>query len=218
VPAYFAYYRVSTQKQGNSGLGLEAQRAAVVTFLKGETPVGEYVEVESGKKNQRPQLLVAIALLIAKLDRLSRNAGFILALRDSGVQFACCDMPDANTLTVGLFAVIAQHERETISQRTKDALKAKKARGAQLGTPANLTEEVRQLGLETRQRNAREHGGIRQATALILARRAQGLSCERIAGELNALGFTARRGGAFSQKQVQRLVDRATGLPTQAYS
>jgi DNA invertase Pin-like site-specific DNA recombinase len=179
---------------------------------------GEYVEIESGKKNQRPQLLAAIAaaravggvLLIAKLDRLSRNAGFILALRDSGVQFACCDMPDANTLTVGLFAVIVQHERETISQRTKDALKAKKARGAQLGTPANLTEEVRQLGLETRQRNAREHGGIRQATALILARRAQGLSCERIAGELNALGFTARRGGAFSQKQVQRLLDRAT--------
>jgi DNA invertase Pin-like site-specific DNA recombinase len=179
--------------------------------------VGEYVEIESGKKNQRPQLLAAIAaarsaggvLLIAKLDRLSRNAGFILALRDSGVQFACCDMPDANTLTVGLFAVIAQHERETISQRTKDALKAKKARGAQLGTPANLTEQVRQLGLEARQRNAREHGGIRQATALILARRAQGLSCERIAGELNALGFTARRGGAFSQKQIQRLVDRA---------
>jgi DNA invertase Pin-like site-specific DNA recombinase len=147
-------------------------------------------------------------LLIAKLDRLSRNAGFILALRDSGVQFACCDMPDANTLTVGLFAVIAQHERETISQRTKDALKAKKARGAQLGTPANLTEEARQLGLEARQRNARQHAGIRQATALILARRAQGLSCERIAGELNALGFTARRGGAFSQKQVQRLFER----------
>jgi DNA invertase Pin-like site-specific DNA recombinase len=100
------------------------------------------VEVESGKKNQRPKLLAAIAAaravggvsLIAKLDRLSRNAGFILALRDSGVQLACCDMPDANTLTVGLFAIIAQHERETISQRTKDALKAKKARGAQLGT------------------------------------------------------------------------------------
>jgi DNA invertase Pin-like site-specific DNA recombinase len=163
-------------------------------------------------------LLAAIAaaraaggvLLIAKLDRLSRNAGFILALRDSGVQFACCDMPDANTLTVGLFAVIAQHERETTSQRTKDALQAKKARGAQLGTPANMTEDVRLLGLATRQRNAREHGGIRQATALILARRAQGLSCERIAGELNALGFTARRGGLFSQKQVQRLLDRQT--------
>jgi DNA invertase Pin-like site-specific DNA recombinase len=216
MPTYFAYYRVSTQKQGTSGLGLDAQRAAVSSFLQGVVPIGEYVEVESGKKNQRPQLLAAIAaaraaggvLLIAKLDRLSRNAGFILALRDSGVQFACCDMPDANTLTVGLFAVIAQHERETTSQRTKDALKAKKARGAQLGTPANMTEKIRLLGLATRQRNAREHGGIRQATALILARRAQGLSCERIAQELNALGFTARRGGPFSQKQVQRLLDR----------
>jgi DNA invertase Pin-like site-specific DNA recombinase len=98
----------------------------------------ESIEIESGKKNQRPQLLTAMAeawrvgstLLIAKLDRLSRNASFILALRDSGVDFVCCDMPDANTLTVGLFAVLAQHERETISKRTKDALVAKKARGA----------------------------------------------------------------------------------------
>jgi DNA invertase Pin-like site-specific DNA recombinase len=106
------------------------------------------VEVERGKKNQRPQLLAAIAaaraaggvLLIAKLDRLSRNAGFILTLRGSGVQFASCDMPDANTLTVGL---IAQHERETSAQRTQEALQAKKARGAQLGTPANLTAQVR---------------------------------------------------------------------------
>ena len=88
----------------------------------------EYVEIESGKKNQRPQLLAAIAeakdgatLLIAMLDRLSRNVGFIFALRDSGVDFVCCDMPDANTLTVGLFAVIAQHERETTSERTKGA-------------------------------------------------------------------------------------------------
>jgi len=105
--------------------------------------VGKFVEVESGKKNQRPQPLAAIAeaqrvgstLLIAKLDRLSRNASFILALHDSGVAFVCCDMPDANTLTVGLFAVLAQHERETISKRTKDALAAKSACGAKLGSP-----------------------------------------------------------------------------------
>ena len=112
---YTPYYRVSTQKQGNSGLGLDAQRAAVRAFVPDVAQLGnEFVEVESGKKNQRPQLLAAIAearrvgatLLIAKLDRLSRNAGFIFALRDSGVDFVCCDMPDANTLTVGLFAVI----------------------------------------------------------------------------------------------------------------
>ncbi len=138
MPAYFAYYRVSTQKQGASGLGLEAQQAAVVSFLKGGRPQGAYTEVESGKKNHRPQLLAAMAaaraaggvLLIAKLDRLSRNASFILTLRDAGVDFICCDMPDANTLTVGLFAVLAQHERETISKRTKEALAAKLARGA----------------------------------------------------------------------------------------
>ena len=144
---YTPYYRVSTQKQGASGLGLEAQQAAVRAFVADPAQLGtEYVEIESGKRNHRPQLLAAMAearrtgatLLIAKLDRLSRNAGFIFALRDSGVEFVCCDMPDANTLTVGLFAVIAQHERETISKRTKDALAAKKARGAQLGTPATL--------------------------------------------------------------------------------
>ncbi|MFD1874447.1 recombinase family protein [Hymenobacter bucti] len=216
MPAYFAYYRVSTQKQGTSGLGLEAQQAAVVSFLKGVQPQGEYIEVESGKKNQRPQLLAAMAaaraaggvLLIAKLDRLSRNASFILTLRDAGVDFVCCDMPDANTLTVGLFAVLAQHERETISKRTKDALAAKKARGAQLGTPANLTEAAREQSLLVRRAQVQQHPGLRQTAAFINSRRAQGVSFRQLAGELNALGFTAPRGGTFNQKQVQRLYER----------
>ena len=214
---YVAYYRVSTAKQGISGLGLDAQRAAVATFIK-EAPLQvEFMEVESGKKNQRPKLADAIAaakchgatLVIAKLDRLSRNAGFIFALRDSGVDFVCCDIPDANTLTVGKFAVIAQHERETISKRTKDALQAKKAKGEKLGTPENLTEEVRMMGVQARQRNAREHSGSRQATALIMSRRAQKVSFTQIAKELNILNFVARRGGMFNQKQVQRLHERA---------
>jgi DNA invertase Pin-like site-specific DNA recombinase len=213
---YVAYYRVSTAKQGISGLGLEAQSAAVAAFLKGAPLLAEFVEVESGKKNQRPKLAAAIAsakaqgaiLVIAKLDRLSRNAGFIFALRDSGVDFVCCDMPDANTLTVGIFAVIAQHERETISKRTKDALQAKTARGEKLGTPENLTESVRIMGLIARQRNAREHAGNRQAEALIKSRRAQNISFNQIASELNSLGFVARRGGTFNQKQVQRLYER----------
>lgn len=211
---YTPYYRVSTQKQGASGLGLEAQQAAVHAFVQDPAQLlTEYVEVESGKKNQRPQLLAAIAaarqvgstLLIAKLDRLSRNAGFILTLRDSGVEFVCCDMPDANTLTVGLFAVLAQHERETISKRTKDALAAKKARGGQLGTPANLTDASRHQSLLVRRQQLEQHPGLRQAAAFIASRRAQGVSFRQLAGELNALGFIAPRGGTFNQKQVQRL-------------
>ena len=213
---YVAYYRVSTQKQGVSGLGLEAQRAAARAFVPDPAQLlAEFVEVESGKKNQRPQLLAAIAaarpagavLLIAKLDRLSRNAGFIFMLRDSGVEFVCCDMPDANTLTVGLFAVIAQHERETISQRTQAALAAKKARGARLGTPANLTAAARQQGLAARQHNARTHQPTRQAARLAGLLHAQGHTLLQIAQELNAEGYRTRRGQQFFPTTVRRLLN-----------
>jgi DNA invertase Pin-like site-specific DNA recombinase len=212
---YTPYYRVSTQKQGSSGLGLDAQRAAVRAFVPDAAQLGtEYVEIESGKKNQRPQLLAAIAearrmgatLLIAKLDRLSRNAGFIFALRDSGVDFVCCDMPDANTLTVGLFAVIAQHERETISKRTKEALAAKKARGVKLGSPANFTPAVIAQGQAAMQANAREHQANRQAARLAGLLRAQGHTLWQIAAELNQAGYRTRRGNVFHATTVQRLL------------
>jgi DNA invertase Pin-like site-specific DNA recombinase len=211
---YTPYYRVSTQKQGTSGLGLDAQRAAVQAFAGSAQLLTEYVEIESGKKNQRPQLLAAIAearrvgatLLIAKLDRLSRNAGFIFALRDSGVDFVCCDMPDANTLTVGLFAVIAQHERETISKRTKDALAAKKARGAQLGSPQNFTTVVIAQGQAAMQRNAREHQANRQAAQLAELLRAKGQTLWQIAAKLNEAGYRTRRGKEFQATTVQRLL------------
>lgn len=212
---YTPYYRVSTQKQGSSGLGLEAQQAAVRAFVQDPTQlVGEFVEVESGKKNQRPQLLAAMAearrvgstLLIAKLDRLSRNASFILALRDSGVDFVCCDMPDANTLTVGLFAVLAQHERETISKRTKDALTAKKARGAKLGNPRNMTPAIYQQGQAAMQRNAREHPANQQAALLADLLRAKGQTLWQIANRLNAVGYRTRRGKEFQATTVQRLL------------
>lgn len=213
--SYTPYYRVSTQKQGISGLGLEAQQAAVRAFVQDPAQLlGEFVEIESGKKNQRPQLLAAMVearrvgstLLIAKLDRLSRNASFILTLRDSGVDFVCCDMPDANTLTVGLFAVLAQHERETISKRTKEALAAKKARGAQLGNPQNMTPAINRQGQAAMQRNAREHQANRQAAQLADLLRGKGQTLGQIAAKLNEAGYRTRRGKEFHATTVWRLL------------
>ena len=143
---YIAYYRVSTQKQGNSGLGLEAQRSDVSRFVeRGGTLIADYQDIESGKKNDRPNLIKAIeeckkrnaTLLIAKLDRLSRNASFIFTLHDSKIKFVCCDMPDANSITIGIMAVLAQDERERTSQRTKAALAELKRKGVKLGSPQN---------------------------------------------------------------------------------
>lgn len=140
-----SYLRVSTVRQGESGLGLEAQRAAILDYATKRSGIiaKEFVEVESGKNNTRPELLAALhhakvtgsVLVIAKLDRLSRNAAFLLTLRDSGVKFIAADMPDANELTVGIMALVAQQEREATSKRTTDALKALKARGVKLGNP-----------------------------------------------------------------------------------
>lgn len=140
------YLRVSTARQGASGLGLEAQRNAIEGYAQARSAsiVREFVEVESGKSSSnRPELAAALhlakvtgsLLVIAKMDRLSRNAAFLLTLRESGVKFIAADMPDANELTVGIMALVAQQEREAISTRTKDALKAAKARGTKLGNP-----------------------------------------------------------------------------------
>ena len=138
-----SYLRVSTQKQGRSGLGLEAQQDAVTEYLDGKdfTVLDEFVEVESGKNNERPKLTEAIelckasgaTLLVAKLDRLARDAAFLMSLKDAGVDFVCADMPDASRLTIGSMALIAEQEREAISARTKAALAAAKKRGVQLG-------------------------------------------------------------------------------------
>jgi DNA invertase Pin-like site-specific DNA recombinase len=141
---FVAYLRVSTAQQGRSGLGLEAQRETVTRFVAGSGGrliAPEFVEIETGKRNDRPQLAAALkrcratgaTLVVAKLDRLSRNAAFLMTLRDSGARFVAADMPEANTLTIGLMAVMAQHEREAISRRTKEALAAANARGKKLG-------------------------------------------------------------------------------------
>lgn len=207
---------MSTQKQGNSGLGLDAQTAAVTDYATrtGAQVVGTFVEVESGKKNNRPQLAAAIAaakvngatLVIAKLDRLARNAGFIFALRDAGVQFVACDMPEANTLTVGILAVMAQHEAEMISARTRAALAAKKARGAKLGTPANLTADARSKGRAAHTRNAKNNPNTRTARGYASLLRAQGMPLRTVADRLNTEGYKTARGGQYSAVQVARLI------------
>jgi DNA invertase Pin-like site-specific DNA recombinase len=213
---FIAYYRVSTAKQGLSGLGLEAQQAAVASFVKSQTGnlVAEYVEIESGKHDDRPKLEQAISaaaatgatLVIAKLDRLSRNAGFIFRLRDSGVSFIAADMPEANTLTIGILAVIAQAEREAISARTKAALAARRARGLSLGTPSNLTAAARARGPITRHQKAVSNQQNRQAAELIRLYTKDGVSLRQIAAKLNAAGYKTRNGKQFSAMTVSRLL------------
>ena len=215
---YVAYYRVSTVRQGLSALGLQAQQAAVAAFAKPPCSIeAQFIEIESGKKNTRPQLLAAIAfarahkavLLIAKLDRLSRSVEFIFRLRDSGINFVCADMPEANTFTIGILAVMAQHERELISARTKAALHAKRQREVwQPGTPANLTEEARLKGASVRKKNAAEHQANVQAGKLIALYRGQGLSFRAVASELNNSGYRTRRGKLFNPGTVKVLSDR----------
>ena len=148
-PKFVIYYRVSTQRQGRSGLGLEAQQSAAEDYIAraGGTALATYREIESGKVDDRPQLQAALlrcrqsraTLLIAKLDRLGRNAAFLFTLRDSGQKFLALDIPDANALTLGVMISMAQHEREIISARTKAALAARKARGLPLGNPRDMT-------------------------------------------------------------------------------
>ncbi|MCI2230243.1 recombinase family protein [Polaribacter sp. MSW13] len=214
---YIAYYRVSTKMQGNSGLGLDAQKSSVLKFINDEDLLIEsYTDVESGKNNNRPNLLQAIedcknndaTLLIAKLDRLSRNAAFIFTLRDTQVKFKCVDMPEANSVTIGIMAVLAQDERERISKRTKDALAELIKQGVKLGSPQNLNKEAREKGLEARMRNARNNENNRKAQGFIISLYQNGLSFYAITKELNKLGYKTRNNKEFQQNQVQRLYDR----------
>lgn len=214
---YIAYYRVSTQKQGNSGLGLEAQKTMVKHYLKdSDILLAEFEEVESGKNDNRPQLQKAIEkcknegamLLIAKLDRLSRNAGFIFLLKDSQVNFKCCDMLEANSLTIGIMAVLAQEERELISKRTIVALEELRSKGKKLGSPQNLTREAQKQGAEAMRQKALNNENNRKATALIVSLRETGKSYAKIAQQLNDNGFKTSRGYTFSTSQVMVLYDR----------
>ncbi len=210
---YVAYYRVSTQKQGISGLGLNAQRDTVKRFAQNHNIIAEFTEIESGKKNQRSELKKAIdfanekkaTLLIAKLDRLSRNVSFIFQLRDSKVDFTCCDIPDANTMTIGIFALLAQQERELISERTKNALTEKKRLGFKLGKPENLTDYARLQGRLKYSSLAKENENNRRAFAFIQSLREQKNSYRKVADKLNEAGFRTTRGNSFYPNSVRQI-------------
>lgn len=216
---FVSYYRVSTARQGASGLGLDAQRACVESYCAGKgSIIVEYTDIESGKHDNRPELAKAIAhckakgavLIVGKLDRLSRSVRFIFELRDSGCKFVCADMPDANSLTIGLLASLAQHERELIAARTSAALQAKKRQRFKLGNPANLNDEARRKGSAAIAQNAKQHPANRHASELCVLYRAQGLSLSAIASKLNAGQHTTRRGKAWTAVGVMRLLSRIT--------
>ena len=213
---FVAYFRVSTDRQGRSGLGLEAQREAVENYLNGGrwSLVAEFIEIESGKRNDRPELEKALAicrkqkakLVIAKLDRLSRNLAFIATLMDSGVEFIAVDNPHANELTIHILAAVAQHEREIISARTSAALKAAKARGKRLGNP-KLSEARRHAAMAKKEMADRY-----SANVLPVIREIQGSGIKSLRGVARALaarGIPTSRGGAWTPVQVSAILQRA---------
>lgn len=227
---HIAYFRVSTARQGRSGLGLEAQRDAVMTYIKstGGRLLAEFTEVESGKRNDRPELRRALVrakvsgarLIIAKMDRLSRNAAFLLQLRDSGVRFIAADLPNADETVVGIMAVIAQREREMIAQRTKAALAVARRRlakeGLRLGNP-NGAQALRKAGKgniaaikAARAAAERRAEEMRETLDDVLA--AGPLSHAAVAEELNRREIEAPRGGPWYAMGVARLRRRLQHL------
>lgn len=216
---YVAYYRVSTKRQGKSGLGLEAQKNAVAEYLNGGrwTLVDEVTEVESGKRADRPALANALALcrlhkatlVVAKMDRLSRNLHFLTGLMESGVDFIAVDIPQANKLTVHVLAAVAEAEAEAISTRTKAALKAAKARGVKLGGDRGNIVAVCGKGNTASARARRELAERRTAdlVPVIQTIKAEGAkSLREIAAALNQQNIPAPRGGEWSAAQVYRVL------------
>jgi DNA invertase Pin-like site-specific DNA recombinase len=218
---FIAYYRVSTARQGRSGLGLEAQRAAVQEYLNGGRwrLVEEVTEIESGKRNDRPELARALAacrlqnatLIIAKLDRLARNVAFIANLMDSGVDFVAADMPQANRLTVHVLAAIAEHEAAAISARTKAALARAKARGTRLGGDRGNLPRVAKAGAKASVAARRETATARarDLSVVVADLRRQGqTSLRQLAEGLNAREISAPRGGLWQAAQVARVLQQ----------
>ena len=212
-----SYYRVSTVKQGLSGLGLEAQKASVETYAKstGLTITGEFVEVETGtSKRQRTEIYKALAeckrtgatLLIAKLDRLARNVAFIASLMESGVKFVAVDNPAVTPLTLHVLAAVAEQEAKMISTRTKAALDAAKARGVTLGKPENLPSNAG--AISGAKRKAEAIDAYNKIMNYICIMQKQGKTYAEIATQLNKDGYKTRNGKEFAAMTVYRMVQR----------
>jgi len=221
---FVLYFRVSTKQQGESGLGLEAQKAAAEAYVKqtAGTIVGTFIEVESGRDSTRKEIYRAIelanktwsTLLIAKLDRLSRSVFFTSLLLESQVNFIACDSPQASRLTIHILAAVAEEEARLISERTRNALAAYKARGGSLGPMTFTNLEA----WRPKQEDARKRATLRNAEIaaaayeevrpIILSLRGQGWTFQAVADELNRLDHRTRRGAAWSKVQVRRVANR----------
>ena len=208
---FVAYYRVSTERQGESGLGLDAQREAISRHLGAGDLLAEFTEIESGKKSvNRPQLLAALdlckrkkaTLLIAKLDRLARNVHFISGLMEAKVEFIAADMPTANTLTVHIMAAFAEHEAKVISARTKAALQAAKARGQVLGNPRW------QDGLTKARQVKNPNQPAPAVIAMMRQHRDEGLALRDIADKLNGLGLRTPKGSIWYACTVSKAMQK----------
>ncbi len=218
---YVAYLRVSTQRQGYSGLGLEAQREIIQNYLRETKPIFEYVEVESGRKTDkgRPKLKEALSqcrtygakLIVAKLDRLARNVSFLSALLDSDVEIVFCDFPQANKMVLHILASISQYEAELISTRTRQALAAKKARGCKLGNPEHLMDKHETAianSNKTNRKKAEENPNNRRAVAMLKILVEKGMTLKEMIETLNKEGFVTSKGYEFRPSQVYVLLNR----------
>jgi DNA invertase Pin-like site-specific DNA recombinase len=232
IGKFVSYLRVSTAKQGRSGLGLEAQRAAITDYLNGGRwkLLAEYVEVETGKKDDRPKLQEALhyakvtgaTLVVAKLDRLSRNVEFIARLQNSKVKFICADLPELNEMTIGILAVVAQHERKVIGERTRAAMRAAKKRPEyekrkasgdgkkKFGNPAGAKafgEISNDAAVEAIKSKADKYA--RDIMIIINDIKAGGVTTlQGIADELNERGMNTARNGQWYPTTVRNLLQR----------
>ena len=218
---YVAYLRVSTQKQGYSGLGIEAQKEIIQSHLRNTAPIAEYIEVESGRKTdkERPRLRSALehcrregaTLIVAKLDRLARNVSFLSSLLENDVEIVFCDFPQANKMVLHILAAISQYEAELIATRTKQALAAKKARGTKLGNPEHLLSKHREAVTNSNRTNrekARINPNNKRAVAFLKVLVTQEYTYNQMAETLNREGFVTSQGFQFTPSTVYKLIKR----------